>query len=67
MINPAWLVQLVGLRIVDKVALNGYTNWQIAQRLNYAEITIKKKVSALLRTHGMQSRAELATLASKCT
>lgn len=54
-------------RAIVLMISKGYTNWQIAQRLNYAEITIKKKVSALLRTHGMQSRAELAALASKFT
>lgn len=52
-------------RAIILMISNGYTNRQIATRLNYAEITIKKKVSALLREHGMQNRAELATLAAK--
>lgn len=52
-------------RAIILMISNGYTNRQIATRLNYAEITIKKKVSALLREYGMQNRAELATLAAK--
>lgn len=42
----------------------GYTNRRIGKELNYAEVTVKKKVSALLRKFGVQSRTELATLAS---
>lgn len=41
----------------------GYTNQRIGRELNYAEITVKKKVSALLRKFEVQSRAELAALA----
>lgn len=48
------------LRLISR----GYTNRKIAKELNYAEITVKKKVSALLRKFGVQSRTELATLAS---
>ena len=52
-------------RAIILMISNGLTNRQIATQLNYAEITIKKKVSALLREYGMQNRAELATLATK--
>lgn len=41
----------------------GYTNRRIGGEMNYAEVTVKKKVSALLRKFGAQSRAELAALA----
>lgn len=47
------------LRLISR----GYTNQRIARELNYAEITVKKKVSALLRKFEVQSRAELAALA----
>jgi DNA-binding NarL/FixJ family response regulator len=39
----------------------GKTNRQIAQKTNYAEITIKKKISRMLKHYGYQSRAELAS------
>lgn len=38
----------------------GYTNARIAHQLNYAEITVKKKVSKMLEKFNMTSRAELA-------
>lgn len=43
----------------------GYTNRRIGKELNYAEVTVKKRVSALLRKFGAQSRAELAALAGE--
>lgn len=49
------------LRLISR----GYTNQRIGRELNYAEITVKKKVSALLRKFGAQSRAELAALAGR--
>lgn len=48
------------LRLISR----GYTNLRIGRELNYAEVTVKKKVSALLRKFGAQSRAELVALAS---
>lgn len=48
------------LRMISR----GYTNRRIGRELNYAEVTVKKKVSALLQKFGAQSRAELVALAS---
>lgn len=47
------------LRMISR----GYTNRRIGRELSYAEVTVKKKVSALLRKFGAQSRAELVALA----
>ena len=68
--RPAEIIEAIdpvanGNVTIAKQNSEGTTNRQIATRLNYAEITIKKKVSALLRKYGMQNRAELATLAAK--
>lgn len=41
----------------------GYTNRKIGREMNYAEVTVKKKVSSLLRKFGAESRTELAVLA----
>ncbi|QFQ03416.1 Response regulator protein VraR [Corynebacterium urogenitale] len=38
----------------------GMTNRQIATEMNYAEITVKKKISHLLREYNFNGRAELA-------
>lgn len=44
----------------------GKTNREIAQETNYAEITIKKKISRMLVSNGFKSRAELAFKAKEC-
>ena len=50
-------------RTIIRYIQSGMTNHQIARKLKYAEVTIKKKVSTLLSLYGFRSRSELAALA----
>lgn len=47
-------------RIVTLIQ-QGKTNRQIAREINYAEVTVKKKISQMLACFGYSSRAELAS------
>lgn len=40
----------------------GMTNQEIALKMNYAEITIKKKISRIFARHGIKNRSQLATV-----